>query len=283
MNILKEQTAEILEQGSGISGIEKQIEQAARTCYQSQDKIADGTATSMVKWLAEHEHTAMLEHGTVYLKMQYGKDRNESDRIAKYSTNPYSAVDEDENGVFYITTNYRVIIENGWKSDLKFLCEPTKYHEKRYTLRFITNLQVATELLRHRKMSFAMESSRYCCYDKEKFGDELTFILPEWINDSTPKRMVVEWANGCQDAENHYMRLRQMGWPAEQCAQFLPKAAKTQIVMTGFASDWKHFLDLRYYEKTGKVHPQMKALSTKVKALFENEGIDVYVETGKEN
>jgi thymidylate synthase (FAD) len=123
-----------------------------------------------------------------------------------------------------------------------------------------------------------MESSRYCCYDKEKFGDELTFILPDWIDENTPKRVVIEWTNGCQDAENHYMRLRDMGWPAEQCAQFLPKAAKTQIVMTGFASDWRHFLDLRYYEKTGKVHPQMKSLSTKVKQLFEKEGIDVYVD-----
>lgn len=271
MRVLKEQTAELLQQKNGVIGIEQQIELAARTCYQSYDKIEQGTAEKMVKWLEEHQHTAMLEHGTVYLKMQYGKDKNESDRIAKYGANPYSIVNEDENGVFYITTNYRVLIENDWKSDLKFLIAPTKFHEKRYTLRFITNMQVATELLRHRKMSFAMESSRYCAYDRDKFGDELTFILPAWFNDETPQRHVIEWSNACQDAENHYMRCRAMGWPAEQCAQFLPKSAKTTIVMTGFASDWKHFLDLRYYEKTGKVHPQMKQLATLVYNLIGKE------------
>ena len=78
------------------------------------------------------------------------------------------------------------------------------------------------------------------------------------------------------------MRLRKDGWTAEQCAQFLPKAAKTQIVMTGFERDWAHFFDLRYFEKTGKVHPQMKALSTKSWQLFEKEGINVYQNLEKE-
>ena len=268
-----QQNVELLEQKDGKSGLHKNIETAARTCYQSLDKITDESADIMVNSLIKREHTAMLEHGTVYLKMQYGKDRNESDRIAKYSDNPYSVVNEDENGVFYITTNYRVIIENNWKSDLKYMCAPTDKHEKRYTLRLTTNLQVATECLRHRKMSFAMESSRYCSYDKAKFGDELTFILPSWFDANTPQSEVIEWSNGCQDAENHYMRLRNKGWAPEKCAQFLPKSAKTTLVMTGFERDWKHFLDLRYFEKTGKVHPQMKELSTLVYRLIGNEVI----------
>ena len=259
MRIIR-QDAELLVQSPGLDGLYKHIEQAARTCYQSYDNAGDGTAEKMVKWLAEHKHTAMLEHGTVYLK-------GPKETLSHYIDNPYSVVCEDDNAL-YITTNYRVIVENGWRHDMKYMCEPCDEHERRVTIKATTNLQVATELLRHRKMSFAMESSRYCSYDKDKFGDELTFIMPCWIDDSTNKMATIEWLNGMQDAENHYMRLRQNGWTAEQVAQFLPKAAKTTIVMTGYESDWDHFFDLRYFEKTGKVHPQMKELSTIIYNLF---------------
>ena len=260
MKVIK-QEAVILKQSDGLEGLYKQIEYAARTCYQSYDKATTGSGERMVNWLAEHKHTAMLEHGTVYLKGTLKE-------LEHYIVNPYSKVHKNDD-ILYITTNYRVIIENGWKNDLKYMCSPTEYHEKRYTVKAITNLQVSTELLRHRKMSFAMESSRYCSYDKEKFGDELTFILPSWLDDKAKKMDVIEWANGMQDAENHYMRLIHNGWTAEKAAQFLPKAAKTTIVMTGFESDWDHFFDLRYFEKTGEVHPQMKELSTIIYNLFE--------------
>ena len=245
-----------------MSGLYEQVEKAARTCYQSYDKIGNGTAEQMVKALIKLNHTAMLEHGTVYLHAH-----GEKAILSHYGNNKYSVYKvrhDDVTGTIdeYVTTNYRVIIEDGLKHDLKYMCEPMTDHEKRYSIKFITNLQVATEMLRHRNMSFAMESSRYCCYDKEKFGDELTFIVPDWIMNEKLKPQFIEWVNGMQDCENHYMRLRAAGWSAEQCAQFLPKAAKTTIVMTGFEKDWQHFFSLRYFENTGKVHPQMKEAAT---------------------
>lgn len=264
-----QQNVELLEQKDGKSGLHKHIETAARTCYQSLDKITDESADIMVNSLIKREHTAMLEHGTVYL---FIPEKKYDAQLSLYSyavkiMEDYGVVKFEEDGV-YITTNYRVIIENKLNHVMKYMCAPTDKHEKRYTLRLTTNLQVATECLRHRKMSFAMESSRYCSYDKAKFGDELTFILPSWFDANTPQSEVIEWSNGCQDAENHYMRLRNKGWTPEKCAQFLPKSAKTTLVMTGFERDWKHFLDLRYFEKTGKVHPQMKELSTLVYRLI---------------
>lgn len=260
------QEAHLIEQEKGLTGIYKQIEQAARTCYQSYANIKEDSAEIMVNGLIKRNHTAMLEHGTVYLE----GPENDCD-LKKYIPNPYSRY-RCVGDTLYITTNYRVIVENGWKKDLKkYLCDrPSEHHIKRYTVRMTTNMQVATECLRHRKMSFAMESSRYCAYDLQKFGNELTFIFPAWLNDCT-KAEVIEWTNAMQDAENHYMRARMNKWAPEMCAQYLPKAAKTTLVMTGFEDDWQHFFNLRYHETTGPVHPQMKEIATIVYNLIGKE------------
>jgi thymidylate synthase (FAD) len=79
----------------------------------------------------------------------------------------------------YITTNARVIFENGWEDDLKYMCEPTEFHEKRITVKFTCSIGVCREILRHRRMSFLNESTRYCNYSKSKFGNELTYIIPQ--------------------------------------------------------------------------------------------------------
>ena len=159
-----EPSVQILEQGPGLQGVYKQIELAGRTCYKSEDKMTETSAEDFVNRMIKSGHGAMLEHGTVCLTLQYGKDRNESDRIEKYIKNKYSVCIEDNNGKFYITTNLRVLVENNWLKDLHYLCEPTKYHQRRVTVRFVCDRGVSHELVRHRVFSFAQESSRYCNY-----------------------------------------------------------------------------------------------------------------------
>ena len=266
MNIIEKQSAEIWNQESGLEGIYKQIERAARVCYQSQNLIKDGSAKTIVERLINNGHTAMLEHGTVYLGMK-NTEQNISEFYNKYRDNRFSDVYID-NDCITVVTNYRVIVENNWMKDLKYLCNPGIHHSKRITICLTTNLQVATEYLRHRLMSFAMESTRYCSYDKEKFGNEISFILPCWINVSTDKMTMIEWMNAMQDAENHYMRLRDRGWTAQECAQVLPKATKTTLVITGNKDMWDHLFDLRLYEKTGPAHPQAKELAEIIHELL---------------
>lgn len=265
MNIIENQSAELWEQESGIEGIYKQIERAARVCYQSQNLIKDGSAKTIVERLIKNNHTAMLEHGTVYLNIPRNEQTNKL--IEFYTLNKFSDVYIDDEYA-YVTTNYRVIIENNLIDDLKYISSPGIHHYSRTTVCIITNLQVATEYLRHRLMSFAMESTRYCSYDKEKFGNEISFILPCWINGSTDKMTIIEWMNAMQDAENHYMRLRDKGWTAQQCAQVLPKATKTTLVITGDSDMWDHLFDLRLYEKTGPAHPQAKELAEIIHELI---------------
>lgn len=157
---------EILEQEPGIQGIYKQIERAGRTCYKSEDRITEDSAEKFVNMIKDRQHTAMLEHGTVYLKGTYDVSAMGSWRHSigyKYDINKYSKVVTDESADFrniYITTNLRVLYENNKLDDLKYLCEPTEYHEKRITVKFICDRGVSHELVRHRVFSFAQESTR---------------------------------------------------------------------------------------------------------------------------
>lgn len=165
---------EILEQQPGILGLYKQIELAGRTCYRSEDKITPDSAAAFVDRMIKSQHYAMLEHGTVYLKLEPiedGSNYSEYRNLRKYSENPYSkfkSFSRSVSGYYsryeeyscYITTNLRVLVENGWTDDLKYICEPTEYHEKRVTVRFICDRGVSHEFVRHRVFSFAQESTR---------------------------------------------------------------------------------------------------------------------------
>lgn len=73
-------------------------------------------------------------------------------------------------------------MENNWLDDLQYICESGKEHEKRITVKFVCDRGVSHEFVRHRVFSFAQESTRYCNYSKDKFGNELTFIIPCWVD-----------------------------------------------------------------------------------------------------
>lgn len=152
MNLIKPHF-EILEQQPGIEGIYKMIELAGRTCYKSEDKITPDSAKGFVDRMIASGHGAMLEHGTVYLKIPagiYSFLDNEFDDCNdikdSFFSNPYTRI-HCQDGYFYINTNYRVLIEN-FSGDfipelLLFICEPTEYHEKRITVRFICDRGVS--------------------------------------------------------------------------------------------------------------------------------------------
>lgn len=143
MNLIKPKF-EILEQQPGIDGIYKMIELAGRTCYRSEDKITPDSAAAFVDRMIKSGHGAMLEHGTVYLDLP--NSARDFCAVEDYAMNKYSRlVVIEENGIFhnYVTTNLRVLVENSWLDDLQYICEPTEYHEKRVTVRFICDRGVS--------------------------------------------------------------------------------------------------------------------------------------------
>ena len=161
MKLIK-QSFEILEQKDfTLVGIKKLIERCGRVCYKSEDKITEDSAKPFVDRMIKSGHGAVLEHGTVYLKITY-KDTDFTTLCMFYGKNKYSVLNHSEdNQIYYITTNYRVLVENNHLRDLKYLCEPTEFHEKRVTVHFVCDRGVSHEFVRHRVMSFAQESTRY--------------------------------------------------------------------------------------------------------------------------
>lgn len=237
-------------------------------CNEDNDPYLDiSSSKQFVERMIRSNHTAMLEHGTIYLAPQLDHI------VRKYQNNPYSRVTEkcDEFRVA-VTTNLRVLVENGWLDDLKYLCEPTELPERRYTIKFTTDRGVSHELVRHRVFSFAQESTRYCNYSKDKFGNELTFIKPSWYDEAEENTRVV-FDTLLDSSENAYLNLLEHQCSPQQARQVLPNALKTEVCMTGFASDWRFFFDLRYYGETGKPHPDMELLASKAREEFIKAGL----------
>lgn len=262
---LIESKVELIEQQPGLEGMYKQIELAGRTCYKSEDKITEDSAKEFVDRMIKSKHGAMLEHGTVYLKGRAVYDDNGILEVPKnlfpdfFERNKYSIVrkiESEDMCNWYITTNLRVIVENNLTECLEYICEPTEIHEKRITARFTCDRGVSHEIVRHRVMSFAQESQRYVGYDKEKFGSEITFIKPHWYDEEFPACLT--WVESLKDAEQKYMALREAGLKAQDARGVLPNATKTEIVVTGFESDWEHFFELR---TAGAAHPDMRKLA----------------------
>lgn len=258
----------------------KHIELCSRICYKSEDRITEDSAKKMVDGLIKSGHGAMLEHGTIYLAMPVETILPiEANDWGRYYHNPYSdsgtVCEVNGEKKVAVTTNLRVVVENNWLDNLKYICEPTEYHKKRYTMRFVTDIGVCRELLRHRKFSFANESTRYCNYSRDKFSNEITFVVPRWythgngMNDKECS-MDSEFENCCRDSEQSYLRMIQWGAKPEEARQILPLATKTELIITGFEDDWKHFFDLRLRGTTGKPHPDMHYLAQLAWNEFKN-------------
>lgn len=274
----------------------KMIELAGRTCYKSEDKITENSAKEFVDRMIKLGHGAMLEHGTIYLTID-GEDPNlskiQSNPHTKVNLVPYEVLTEGNYTISYkayITTNLRVLIENNLKELLCYQVEPTEHHEKRITAKFICDRGVSHEFVRHRVFSFAQESTRYCDYSKDKFGNDITYIIPSWLD--LPEGKYSNWDNdwcdvselkllypevdnlsdpancflqSIKNAEYYYFMLINRGWKPQQARQVLPNATKTELVMTGFESDWEHFFELRC---SGAAHPDAKKLADELYKLI---------------
>lgn len=277
---------DIIEQEDDILGIYKQIELCGRTCYKSENLIKEGSAETFTNRMKNSKHYAMLEHGAVYLKCP---KRNEEDFI-KYKYNHYSRYNQDDEYI-YVSTNLRVLVENDWEDDLKYLCDYTPMHTRRVTVRFTTDRGVSAEANRHRVNSPAESSTRYCNYSNDKFGNEISVIRNEdidinelsnvgdkWSGDSDDTifrnmcsfiscnrdenfNVIDAWYFGNLACEWSYMRLINLGWKPQQARRILPLDLQIELCHSAFVDDWKHFFDLRAIGTTGAPHSDMKQLA----------------------
>lgn len=262
------------------------IARCARVCYQSKPRNNGESDEEFVKRVILHNHSfdeigenrglqlrlhlSCLEHGTVYLDIPCEEDTTEC--ITFFGCNHYSERIYDYGLRCYITTNMRVLVEQGLTKYLKYICAPTRRHWLRTTFNIITDIGIARELARHRTHSISEESTRYCNYSKSKFGNELTFIIPEWVETrcpntehSGPSSADIYWSSACKEAESNYLRLLENGWTPQQARQILPLSTKVQTIHTAFDTDWEEFIRLRADACSGSVHPNMKVIANKIK------------------
>ena len=318
-----EPKVEYLPQSSGLTGIWDQIARATRVSYQSSARegensedfvkrvilkpaLIEGDLNDLksCKFNFDAMHGSCLEHGTVYLALPTDTIIPiNANRWAQYRINPYSDGGTicEVNGERRVatTSNMRVLFENGWLEDLQYLCNPTPYHQRRYTFSVITDIGVSREANRTRKFSITEQSTRYCCFNADKFGGEITYVKPAWESKDKPlvggpfadmsdealfQRLLTDIKNGFNTqwtaktyyifgllaSEFAYMGMRNNGEVADKCRQVLNLNTKTQVVYTAFAKDWEHFLKLRADNVSGKAHENIQIIAKKIKDIIEH-------------
>ena len=268
MKLIKQSFEFINQTDFSLVGIKKHIERCARVSYKSEDKITDTSYEKFVNMLESRGHDRPLEFGTVYLSRTSQKEDN-MEWLDKYAYNPWSKfsfgngstrINGELRNTVYVTTNYRVIKEHHWEDDLQYLCEPTEYHYKRYTIHMILDRGVMDEFRTHVGLSHLAESTRYCNYSKDKFGNEITFIKPCWCNipegdygtpDYIPDRLPRIGAtesgliDALQYAEYYYFFLLSEGWTPQQARSVLPLGIKSELISCGFKDAWENFFKRR--------------------------------------
>ena len=304
------------QEGYTLDAIWKHIARCARVCYQSTPKNNGETDYGfLVRTLFRGNdvanqsyntkdivkcHLSVCEHGTVHLKYPIFMSRAAA-QATRFIHNKYSRTREHE-GYIYVTTNMRVLIEHHWMDELEFIDNTPNcpYYMPRHTICFITDIGASRELNRHRVNSISEESTRYCAYDKDKFGKGITVAKLPWIPDVDPNDEghdynegffndneifndecieeqytdnwnAVDWFfYGLQICDLVYRKTRELGWTAQQAREILPLNTKTQVVHTAFVDDWEHWLALRSSEVSGKVHPMMAELAKQLVKLINN-------------
>lgn len=281
---LIESSFEIIPQGEGLEGMYKHVELAARNCYQSFDKTTEDSYKKLLEHLGNNGHMSPFAHGTVYLKFPINADKYLDYHVREYNNNFWSKVSIETGNThgcpsdvgYYVTTNIRVIKENGWEQDLKYRCEPTEFHAKRTTVKINCSIGISRELNRHSTvLSICESSTRYCNYSKDKFGNEITFVIPSTMVNLYPEYQSLEcegikhnelvFLGAIKQAERAYMVMINSGAKPQEAREVLPLCTATTVFYTAFDSDWKEVFKKR---TTNACHPDMIAIMKPLEEEF---------------
>ena len=167
-------------------------------------------------------------------------------RIEKIARTCYKSEDkisEDDSSARKLVTN---LINSKHEAMLEFVD---------ITVKFTCSRSIAQEITRHRLASFAMESQRFCAYNKDKFGNEVTFVLPSWVNDNESTELFIQTL---KNTELTYFELLNKGLKAQESREVLPNATKTELNMKCNLREWRHFFNLRCSQAA---HPDIRVLA----------------------
>ena len=280
MKLIRQDFNIVNQKGFSIKDIKKHIEYCARISYKSQDRITDDSYEKFVNMLEKRDHTRPLEFGTVHLKMILPDFEGFIHSLLTIGMLNNIWIKHAYKGdVIYITTNYRYyldIIKYFPNVKKYFTEEDNEYYPKRYTVHFITSRGIMDEFRTHIGLSHLAESTRYCNYSKDKFNNEVTFVIPSWCNsliegskqEYSPFEIngnEVEFMNALQNAQNSYLSLLKIGWTPQQAREVLPLAVKSELISCGFEDAWENFF---YRRCANDAHPMAREIATKVRDKF---------------
>lgn len=296
---LVKQSFEILEQTDfSLKGIKQFIERCGRVCYKSEDKITDTSYEKFVDMLERKDHARPLEFGTVHLKMPWSNFNNFvgfciSKAVWDSCWIKYHVDRDSEDKTVYITTNYRYYKRlkslrplYGYINIAEFFTEEdNEYYPKRYTVHFITSRGIMDEFRTHVGLSHLAESTRYCAYNKDRFNNEITFIIPNWIGSikegtytedhefppmwGHDNWMDSEWFYAMCRAEETYLTMVREYLVPQQAREVLPLSVKSELISCGFGSAWSNF----FYRRCAKdAHPMAREIAIPLQDKFKEMG-----------
>lgn len=288
MKLIKQSFQLVDQKGFTLRDIYKHIEYCARISYKSQEKITDTSYKKFVIMLKSRGHDRPLEFGTVHLKMSSPQfDALQMLLIKNKVYNDcwikYNVIDTEKESICYITTNYRYYMELcRYDRGVSEYLDPSDnpLYPRRYTVHMILDRGVMDEFRTHVGLSHLAESTRYCNYSKDKFNNEVTFVIPSWCNSliegSKQKyspfeinRDEVEFMNALQNAQNSYLSLLKIGWTPQQARSVLPLGIKSELISCGFEDAWKNFF---YRRDAPDAHPMAQEIAKPMHKEFIERG-----------
>lgn len=281
MKLIDHQSFELLGTPTTLEDSWRFAEKAYRVCYQSAPKDDLKTSEEFCRGFLknsgdpEKDHLSPLGFGTVYLQGFFWN-------LKHYVTNKFSRFNR-VGLTLYVTTNLRVIFENGWEHDLKYSVSPTDYHVPFYSFSIYTCIQVYKDCRTHTTLTWAVESSRYCNYSKDRFGSEISFMLLPRIRDKYPREVfcldenntvnyekflesnppeeLLYYIGGMKKSEECYLNLlTKFHWKTQEASQRLPQDTAAHAMFGGYPDSLDHFFNLRALGTTGSPHPLVKEL-----------------------
>lgn len=288
MKLIKQSFQLVDQKGFTLRDIYKHIEYCARISYKSQEKITDTSYKKFVIMLKSRGHDRPLEFGTVHLKMSSPQfDALQMLLIKNKVYNDcwikYNVIDTEKESICYITTNYRYYIELcRYDRGVSEYLDPSDnpLYPRRYTVHMILDRGVMDEFRTHVGLSHLAESTRYCNYSKDKFNNEVTFVILSWCNslvegskqEYSPFEIngdEVEFMNALQNAQNSYLSLLKMGWTPQQARSVLPLGIKSELISCGFEDAWKNFF---YRRDAPDAHPMAQEIAKPMHKEFIERG-----------
>lgn len=288
MKLIKQSFQLVDQKGFTLRDIYKHIEYCARISYKSQEKITDTSYKKFVIMLKSRGHDRPLEFGTVHLKMSSPQfDALQMLLIKNKVYNDcwikYNVIDTEKESICYITTNYRYYMELcRYDRGVSEYLDPSDnpLYPRRYTVHMILDRGVMDEFRTHVGLSHLAESTRYCNYSKDKFNNEVTFVIPSWCNfliegskqEYSPFEIngdEVEFMNALQNAQNSYLSLLKMGWTPQQARSVLPLGIKSELISCGFEDAWENFF---YRRDAPDAHPMAQEIAKPMHKEFIERG-----------